>query len=196
VKDLNTNSFFVMGIVAVALLLSALVEPVVMQNQAAYSQEDYEKYLMIEDKIGKNFGDKTEKIFSSEQNCPSAAGSGSGSTSTSSTTCTQNPTVNIQANKQNQEFTTATVSNTVPLDCCAGDIGIAEVSCPEGTLVTGGGYEILGGDITGRGETQPWVDAPTDNGWKVAIVTAVLGEIGDDTSLTVYAICGALTEPT
>ena len=43
--------------------------------------------------------------------------------------------------------------------------------------------------------SQPWGDAPTDNGWKVSIVTAVLGDVGDDTSLTVYAICGALVEP-
>jgi hypothetical protein len=114
-----------------------------MQNQAAYSQEDYEKYLMIGDGLQKKFVDKIEKKFK----------------------------------QKDAIFTTTTVSNTVPLDaCCQGDIGIAEVPCPEGTEVTGGGYEILGRDITGRGETQPWVDAPTYNGWKVAIVTAVLGE--------------------
>jgi hypothetical protein len=168
VKDLNVNPFFVTGIVAVSLLLSALVEPVLTQNQAAYGQADYGKYILGD---GKKFRDKIGKIF------------GSGT--------------HKQPNNQNQEFATTIVSNTVPLDaCCQGDIGIAEVSCPEGTEVTGGGYEILGGDITGRGETQPWADAPTDNGWKVAIVTAVLGEIGDDTSLTVYAVCGALVEPT
>ena len=74
----------------------------------------------------------------------------------------------------------------------SGDIGTAEVSCPEGTEVTGGGYEIRSGDITRRGETQPWVDSPSNNGWKVSIVTAVLGDPEDDVFLTVYAICGAL----
>jgi hypothetical protein len=43
--------------------------------------------------------------------------------------------------------------------------------------------------IEGRSEVHPWLDAPTDNGWKTSIN---IGALEDDASLTVYAICGAL----
>jgi hypothetical protein len=61
------------------------------------------------------------------------------------------------------------------------------VSCPEGTEVTGGGYELR--EV--NADTHTLMDAPNDNGWKVSIKT---GHINEDGFLTVYAICGALGE--
>lgn len=156
--------------------------------QAAHSQTNYDEYIITETNNEQKLNqENTGSASSTNINC----GTNTITSNSPQPITTLCPSVPGEPPTSNEDFATRTVSKTVPLNP-SGDIGIAEVSCPEGTEVTGGGYEIRGGDITRRGETQPWVDAPTDNGWKVSIVTAVLGDPGDDVSLTVYAICGAL----
>ena len=100
------------------------------------------------------------------------------------------PSVPGQSPTPNEDFTTATVSRTVRVE--PDSIGTAEVSCPEGTEVTGGGYElreVIPGDST----SFPQINAPTDNGWKVSVRA---GGLQGDVFLTVYAVCGALGDIT
>jgi hypothetical protein len=177
------------SLLLLTVLLTGLSLTSILQlSQTVHSQQDYEELIITENNNEQKLNQKnTGSDSSTNINCGTNI-IASSPPQPITTTC---PTVPGETPTSNEEFATTTVSNTVPLNP-GSDIGTAEVSCPEGTKVTGGGYEILGGDITGRGETQPWVDAPTDNGWKVSIVTAVLGDPGDDVSLTVYAICGAL----
>jgi hypothetical protein len=183
-KSKSNALVLILTMIVTSLSTTSLLQPL----QAAYSQTDYEELIITENNNEQTLNQKNTGSGSSTNiNC----GTNVISSSSPQPITTACPTVPGKTPTSNEEFATTTVSNTVPLNP-GPDIGTAEVSCPEGTKVTGGGYEILGGDITGRGETQPWVDAPTDNGWKVSIVTAVLGDPGDDVSLTVYAICGAL----
>jgi hypothetical protein len=148
--------------------------------QAAYSQTDYEEYLITEtnteQKINqKNIGSGT----STNVNC----GANIANTNLGQPiTC---PSIPGQSPTPNQDFNTATFSRTVRVET-AGSIGTAEVSCPDGTEVTGGGYELSG--VTGD-DAHTLIDAPKDNGWRASIN---FDDIGEDAFLTVYVICGAL----
>lgn len=89
-----------------------------------------------------------------------------------------------------RELSTTIVSNTVPVppDIPGGRLATTEVSCPDGTVVTGGGYEVQG-VFEGISDGWTWLNAPTNNGWRTAID---VGATEDDATLTVYAICGSL----
>ena len=99
------------------------------------------------------------------------------------------PSIPGQSPTPNEDFTTATVSKTVRIEPGT-SIGTAEVTCPEGTEVTGGGYELR--EVI-PGASFPQINAPTDNGWKVSFRA---GGLQDDVFLTVYAVCGALGDIT
>ena len=84
---------------------------------------------------------------------------------------------------QEKKLDTITVSKTLD----TGDsrsYWTAEVQCPSGTKVTGGGYEIP--------ETNFFIrifeNKPFDNGWRVVAIQ----DNGPDHFLTVYAQCGKL----
>lgn len=155
--------------------------------ETAHSQTDYNEYLITETNTAQELNQKN--VGSGKSGNVNCGANAIGSNLVACPPASETPTPNGQ-------FDTITASTSVPLDaCCFGDRGMAEVSCPQGTVVTGGGYEIVGGDETMRGDTNTYVDAPTNNGWKVSIRTAVLGNPGDDISLVVYAVCGALVAP-
>jgi hypothetical protein len=148
--------------------------------QAAYSQTDYEEYLITETNTEQELNQQNIGSGSSSNiNCGTNI---AGTNLAHPITCPSNPG---EPPTPNGDFDTATFSRTVRLEPGTGT-GTAEVSCPEGTEVTGGGYELSG--VTG--ETQPLVDAPNDNGWKVSINFVSQ----EDAFLTVYVICGALGE--
>ena len=175
---------FVLSLTTMVAVLSSvsLLQP----HQAAYSQTDYEEYIIMENvdqrinqqNIG---GDSSTNI-----NCGTNI---AGSNLAQPATC---PSIPGETPISNVEFTTVTVSNTVHLDVSG--LGTAEVSCPEGTEVTGGGHEIRNenGRLFNSPEIGEAEDRPTDNGWKV---TARIPDFNPGT-LTVYAICGSLVEQT
>jgi hypothetical protein len=73
--------------------------------------------------------------------------------------------------------------------------GTAEVSCPEGTEVTGG-YDLRSESNV---EVHQILNTPenllTENGWRTTVqVSAVSDEV--ILLLTVYAVCGTLVDPT
>jgi hypothetical protein len=149
--------------------------------QAAYSQTDYEELIITENNNEQKLNQKnTGSGISTNTNCgTNIAGTNIAHPITCSSVPGQSPT-------PNEDFDTATFSRTVRLEP-GSRIGTAEVSCPGGTKVTGGGYELSGG--VNSIVSHPLMDAPKDNGWKVSIN---LDNVGEDVFLTVYVICGTL----
>jgi hypothetical protein len=164
------------------LILTGLSTTSLLQPpQAAYSQTDYEEYLIVETNNEQKLNQKNIGTGSSTNiNC----GTNTITSDSPQAITTLCPSVPGQSPTPDEDFDTATFSRTVRLEPGSGT-GTAEVSCPEGTDVTGGGYELSG--VTG--ETHPLMDAPKDNGWKASIN---FDNIGEDDFLTVYVICGAL----
>ena len=80
-----------------------------------------------------------------------------------------------------QEFETIQVSNTTQIAHFADTT--VEVECPEGTDVTGGGFEVPNSNIDAKDS------APTENGWK-----ATFSNLDDTNPVTVYAECGRLVD--
>jgi hypothetical protein len=145
-------------------------------HQTAYSQTDYDEYLITDTNSEQKLNQKNIGSGSSMNiNCGANI---VGTNLAEPITC---PDIPGEPPTSNEEFTTVTVSRTVRIEP-GSSIGTAEVSCPEGSEVTGGGYE---------GAT-PLINAPTDNGWKVSAT----GAPQDDIFLTVYAVCGALGDIT
>jgi hypothetical protein len=155
-------------------LINSLSQPL----QAIYSQTDYEEYIIMENADQRINQQNTGSGSSTNINCGTNT---AGTNLAQPITC---PSVPGETPTSVKKFVTTIVSNTVPIDAVMS--AIAEVSCPEGTEVTGGGYDIPSDAIVTR------IDAPTDNGWKVSVSTG--GPPG--ISLTVYAVCGTLVEPT
>jgi hypothetical protein len=153
--------------------------------QAAYSQTDYEEYLITEtnteQKINQNnIGSGT----STNINCGANI---AGTNLAEPITC---PNIPGEPPTSSEDFATVTVSNTVRMEDTSR--GTAEVSCPEGTEITGGGYNLR---PEGNRQVHRFVSAeenmPTDNGWRATVmVDAVSPEIS--LLLTVHAVCGAL----
>jgi hypothetical protein len=160
-------------VILIGLTITSLSQPL----QAVYSQTDYEEYIVMEN-IDQRINQKnTGSDSSTNINCGANI---AGSNLSQPITC---PSVPGQSPTPSRDFDTATFSRIVRLEP-GSSIGTAEITCPEGTEVTGGGYELRGVNIG----TRPLMDAPKDNGWKVSLN---LGDAGEDTFLTVYAICGA-----
>jgi hypothetical protein len=153
--------------------------------QAAYSQTDYEEYLITETNTEQKLNQKNIGSGSSTNvNCGANI---AGTNLAEPITC---PSIPGEPPTPNEDFATATVSNTVRVEP-GFRTGTAEVSCPAGTEVTGGGYELRGASIPAGIDTNPWVDAPTNNGWKVSVKLVDVEDRFDDVFLTVYAMCGA-----
>ena len=147
----------------------------------AHSQQDFEKYIVSETNNEQKLKqENTGSGSSTNTNCGTYVVTGN-SPQAITTLC---PSVPGQSPTPNEDFDTATFSRIFRLEPGSGT-GTAEVSCPEGTDVTGGGYEL--GGVTG--ETHPLMDAPKDNGWKASIN---FDNIEEDAFLVVYVICGAL----
>jgi hypothetical protein len=181
------------------VIITALTITDMFQSlQIAYSQTDYEEYLIINTNNEQGLNQQNIGSGSSANiNC---------GTNTAGTNLVQPTTVicpGVPAETpeppepptSDQEFTTTTVSSTTQMPYPTSR-ATAEVSCPEGTDVTGGGYEL-------RSETGVEVhqvlntpeDRPTENGWRT---TAQVNAISDEVTLllTVYAVCGSLADPT
>jgi hypothetical protein len=151
--------------------------------QAAHSQTDYEELIITENnneqKINqKNIGSGNTVNLNCGTNVIA-----SNSPQQITMTCLSIPR---GPPTSSDDFSTAIFSRTVPVPQeIPGDpssrIVTAEVSCPDRTQITGGGYE-LHGVLEGRSEVHPWLDAPSNNGWKTSIN---VGALEDDASLTV-----------
>lgn len=89
----------------------------------------------------------------------------------------------LGGDKKKQSLDTVIVTNTKVLPPGNEILTPVEVRCPEGTKVTGGGYEI---SPPNRG-IHLAESKPIDNGWRLLAATNA-----DDVSLTVYAECGKL----
>ena len=146
----------------------------------AYSQTDYEEYIMESNTEQELNQENIGSGSSININCGTNTIIGN-SPQAITTLC---PSVPGQSPTPNGDFDTATFSRIIRL--AGSGIGTAEVSCPEGTDVTGGGYELSG--VTGD-DAHTLMDAPKDNGWRASIN---FDDIGEDAFLTVYVICGAL----
>jgi hypothetical protein len=161
-------------LILTVMLTSLSITSILQPPQAAHSQTDYEEYLITETNTEQKLNQKNIGSGSSTNiNCGANI---VGTNLAEPITC---PSIPGEPPTSNEDFTTATVSRTVRIEP-GSSIGTAEVSCPEGTEVTGGGYE---------GAT-PLINAPTDNGWKVSATGA------SQDLLTVYAVCGALGDIT
>lgn len=88
----------------------------------------------------------------------------------------------------NKSFDTITVSKTLHVpEYSEKDTITAEVQCPEGTKVTGGGF------TSNPMRHSALESIPSGNGWKVIIS---IDPFGPAVTLTVYAVCGELVDPT
>jgi hypothetical protein len=152
--------------------------------QAAHSQQDFEKYIVSETNNEQKLNQKNIGSGSTVNlNCGTNVVA-SNSPQQITMTCLSIPG---GTPTPNEDFDTATFSRTVRLEPGSGT-GTAEVSCPEGTDVTGGGYELRGVSFG----TDTLTDAPKDNGWRASInINSIVSE---DAFLTVYVICGALVD--
>jgi hypothetical protein len=171
------------------LVTGLSITSLIQSPQAAHSQQDNDEYLITETNNEQKLNQKNiGSGISTNINCGANI---AGTNLAGPITC---PSIPGEPPTSNEDFATATVSNTVRVEP-GFRIGTAEVSCPSGTKVTGGGYELSGATIpAGAGvevEANPWVDAPTDNGWKVSVKLVEVGDRSDDVFLTIYAVCGA-----
>jgi hypothetical protein len=166
----------------IVLLTGLSLTSILQLPKAAHSQQDYEELIMTETNNEQKLNQKNIGSGSSSNlNC----GTNVIESTSTSMTCT---TIPGETPTSDLEFVTTTVSDTVPFESSA----TAEVSCPEGTEVTGGGYELRPEDnVQVHQNIITNENAPTENGWKVTLAV--------DTSspevtllLTVYAVCGAL----
>ncbi|CAN5388950.1 hypothetical protein BH18THE2_BH18THE2_20570 [soil metagenome] len=160
-------------------------------SQAVYSQTDYEELIITEN-------NNEQKL--NQENTGSGSSTNINCGTNTITSNSPQPITTICPNVPGEtpptidkEFATATVSNTVRMEFTSR--GTAEVSCPEGTEVTGGGYDLRPeGNVQVHDVISTEENVPIENGWKATItVDAVSDEV--TLLLTVYAVCGTLVNP-
>lgn len=180
-------------LLSMAVLVTGLSLSSISQfPQIAHSQEDYEELIIVENNNEQKLKqENTGSSGSTNINCGTNVVAGN-SPQQITTKC---PSVPGETPTSDIEFTTTIVSNTARMEYPESR-ATAEVSCPDGTEVTGGGYDL-------RSESNVEVhqilntpeNLPTENGWRTTVqVNAVSDEV--TLLLTVYAVCGTLVEPT
>jgi hypothetical protein len=162
-------------------------------SQVAYSQTDYEEYLIVETNTAQepkqnNVGSGNSTNINCGTNiagthlphpittiCPRVPDGGNGEGPESPTS--------------DGEFSTTVVSNMAQI--ASTPRATAEVTCPEGTEITGGGHDLSRITDLGFGFVIE-ENEPTENGWKVTVLLDGLAGEELTAILTVYAVCGIL----
>jgi len=83
-------------------------------------------------------------------------------------------------------FTQAVVLTSGVISVTAGQVGVESVSCPDGSVAIGGGYQILGGPNEATAVTSRPTTLPTPRGWAVGVNNR-LG--ATDASFNLYVVC-------
>jgi hypothetical protein len=115
---------------------------------------------------------------------PASRSNVSGRSATGDVTAPGQLTPNPQAKPVNQVgFTTVTTVTSATFEALPLVPGYLVATCPAGTTVISGGYEIL----TGQDDARIYYDGPSGaNGWKVKLTVAVGGS---STTYNAFAMC-------
>jgi hypothetical protein len=160
----------------------------------AYSQQDYDEYLITETNNEQKLDQKNIGSGSSiNVNCGTNMATGD-SPQPITTTCPSVPGETPPNGDESPVFDTITVSETLVIPSGLGTrIPTVAVSCPEGTEVTGGGFDF-NPKPENRDELPEFLkSAPTNNGWEVAFEGNRINTFPSE--VIVYAECGRILNP-
>lgn len=174
------------------LLATLSVAGAMERPQIAQSQTDYEEYIIME---SVDQGINQQNIGSGSSTNINCGANTAGTNLAQPITCPSPPDGGNGNPPLPQAFTTTIVSDSTQIQSARTTL---EVSCPEGTEVTGGGHDLIpiGDQIYGAGDFLFEENEPTENGWKVSVLSGVIRGGEPFALLTVYAVCGTLVSPT
>jgi hypothetical protein len=167
------------------LSINGLLQP----TQRAHSQQDYDEYLITETNNEQKLNQKNIGSGSSTNiNCGTNLVD-----SSQQITCPSVPGGTPTNGDESPVFDTITVSETLIIPSNPGvTIQTVAVACPEGTEITGGGF-----DFNPKSENQELPvflkSAPTNNGWEIAFEGNRINAFPSEA--IVSAECGRILNP-